>query len=90
VSGYASLNQSFVFYDKIANACGISKGSVVNIINEMKKGFYPEFDSLLGQVDVLRDLAVKLRKLGLKASQALLATVFRRARLRFIRRILRC
>jgi len=65
-------------YDKIANACGISKGSVVNIINEMKKGFYPEFDSLLGQVDMLRDLAVELRKLGLKASQALLATVFMR------------
>ncbi len=52
--------------NKIANACGISKSSVVNIIDKLKKGICPEFNSLLGQVDVLRDLAVELRKLGLK------------------------
>ncbi|MHA1238423.1 MAG: hypothetical protein ACTSSJ_04150 [Candidatus Odinarchaeia archaeon] len=65
-------------YDEIANICHIAKGSVVNIINELKKGIYPEFDEVLGQIDVLRELSVKLKKSGLTASQALFATIFMR------------
>ena len=69
-------------YDKIAEACGVSKGSVVNVINELKRGLYPEFDDLLGQIDTLRNLAVELKKSGLKLSQALLATIFMRRLMR--------
>jgi len=69
-------------YDKISEACGVSRGSVVNVINELKRGVYPEFDDLLGQIDTLRNLAVELKKLGLKPSQALLAAIFMRRLMR--------
>lgn len=57
----------------------VSKGSVVNIVKEMKKGVYPRFDRVLDQVEHLRRLAVDCRKQGLSVPQASLGlTLFKR------------
>lgn len=57
----------------------VSKGSVVNIVDELKKGVYPQFDLVLDQVEYLRQLAVALRKQGLSVSEASLGlTLFKR------------
>lgn len=66
-------------YDDITHRVGVSKGSVVNIINEFKEGMMPEFDDLLDQIDSLRELAVELRRLNINPWQAQSgATLFRR------------
>jgi predicted nucleic acid-binding Zn-ribbon protein len=56
--------------DQIAAKAGISKGSVGNIITELKVGNYPETADLTDQIETLRELAVNLAKLKLPAGQA--------------------
>ena len=63
-------------YDEIATKVGVAKGSVVNIIEELKKGSYPAFESFVDQVDQLRELATNLRKSGLGLSEASLGLSF--------------
>ena len=68
-------------YDEIAAKVGVAKGSVVNIIGELKKGSYPAFERLVDQVDQLRELATDLRKSGLGLLEASLGlSFFRRLR----------
>ena len=57
-------------YQDIAQKSGVSKGSVVNIINVLKSGQLPAFRDLEDQVDTLRELAVQLKRGGLSISQA--------------------
>ncbi|MCJ7783707.1 MAG: hypothetical protein MUP41_07210, partial [Desulfobacterales bacterium] len=57
-------------YEEIGGRAGVSKGSVVSIVTEFKDGRYPEFESVLGIVDELRDLAVKIKKNGISIVQA--------------------
>lgn len=57
-------------YDDIVRRTGVSKGSVVNIIKELRDGRYPEFEDVLDIVEELRDIAFKVRKYGLKPSDA--------------------
>jgi len=57
-------------YDEIVRRTGVSKGSVVNIINELKQGLHPGFEEISDQVDFLRDLAVELRRLNISPWQA--------------------
>lgn len=63
-------------YDNIVKKTEVSKGSVVNIIEELKEGRYPEFESVIDLVDELRDLAVEIRKGGLEIPQASLGLRF--------------
>ena len=70
-------------YDEIAGKVGIAKGSVVNIIKELKEGKYPEFTSALDILDELRDLSVRLRKNNISISQAIIGLSFYE-RLRFV------
>lgn len=58
-------------YDEIAGKVGIAKGSVVNIIKELREGKYPEFTSALEILDELRDLSVRLRRSNVSISQAI-------------------
>lgn len=68
-------------YDDIAAKAGVAKGSVVNIIEELRNGSYPAFERVLDQVDQLRELVVDLRKSGLGLSEASLGlSLFRRLR----------
>jgi len=70
-------------YDEIASKVGIAKGSVVNIIKELRDGKYPEFSSAPEIVDELRDLAVRIRKNNLSISQAIIGLRFYE-RLKFV------
>ena len=56
-------------YDQPVEQTGVSKGSVVNIANEIRKGVFPETTGLGDQVEALRDLAVILGKHRLNPNQ---------------------
>ncbi|MDO9333381.1 MAG: hypothetical protein Q7T57_02525 [Dehalococcoidales bacterium] len=49
-------------FDQIAAKAGISKGSVVNIVSELKAGNFPEAADVTDQIEALRELAVNLNK----------------------------
>ena len=57
-------------YQEIAEKTGISKGSVVSIITDLKSGkFYP-LENITDEIDALREIAVDLRRRGVSLSQA--------------------
>ena len=56
--------------DQIAAKLNISKGSVANIITELKAGNYPEAADATDQIETLRELSVNLAKLNLPVGQA--------------------
>jgi hypothetical protein len=58
-------------YDDIAQQVGIAKGSVVNIIDEFRDGVLQVPTGLTGYVDLLRKLAVDLRKNHTTVQQAM-------------------
>ncbi len=49
-------------YDEIAAKVGVSKGTVANVIAELKAGCFPEASDVREQIEFLRELAVDLRK----------------------------
>ena len=66
-------------YDEIAARGNISKGTVANVISELKAGRFPEYSDLSEQLELLRELAVDLRKSKITAVQAVLgASMFSR------------
>ena len=48
-------------YEEISTKTHTSKGSVSNIITELKAGKFPEYYDLSEQMDVLRELANELK-----------------------------
>lgn len=66
-------------YDDIVKAMkdtSVSKGSVVNIVKELKEGVYPEFDDILDEVEGLRELASSIKNSNLTSQEARLGLVF--------------
>ncbi len=59
-------------FDQIAVKTAISKGSITNIITELKAGNFPEAADLSDQIETLRELAVDLTKLKITAGQSAL------------------
>lgn len=59
-------------YDEIAARGNISKGTVANIISELKAGRFLEYSDLSEQLELLRELAVDLRKSKITSIQAVL------------------
>ncbi len=57
-------------YDEIAARGNISKGTVANVISELKAGKFPEYGDLSEQLESLRELAVDLRKSKITSIQA--------------------
>ena len=57
-------------FDQIAAKSGVSKGSITNIINELKAGNFPEAADVVDQIQMLRDLAIDLNKLKIAAGQS--------------------
>ncbi len=56
-------------YDEITKLTGVSKGSTVNIVRELREGRYPELGTP-GLINELRYLAVRIKKQGLTIPQA--------------------
>ncbi|MFC1866429.1 hypothetical protein ACFLYB_06955, partial [Chloroflexota bacterium] len=66
-------------FGQIAAKTGISHGSVVNIINELKAGNFPEAADVVDQIEILRDLAIDLHKLHMSAGKSAVGiAVFKR------------
>lgn len=57
-------------FDQIATKTGVGKGSVTNIVTELKAGYFPEAAGATDQIETLRELAVDLAKLKLTAGQS--------------------
>jgi len=57
-------------YDEIATKCGVSKGSVSNVIADLKAGRFPEAADVTEHVEMLRELSLELRRSGLTPGQS--------------------
>jgi len=63
-------------YDEISTKSGVAKGSVVNVVTELRNGRLPAFTNLADVVDMLRELSIELKKRSLGVSEALLGSAF--------------
>jgi len=63
------LYLSGLSYDEIAAKAGVSKGSVANVINDLKAGKIPEAADVGEQIELLRDLSLELRRSRLTPGQ---------------------
>lgn len=52
-------------YDEIAAKCGVSKGTVANIVTDLKAGVFPEAADGAEQIELLRELSLDLKHSGL-------------------------
>jgi hypothetical protein len=57
-------------YDEIAAKSRVSKGTVFNVIAELKAGRFPEYGDVGEQLDLLRELVVDLRQSRIAPVQA--------------------
>jgi len=57
-------------YDEIAKKTGVSKGSVFNIISDLKKGLLPEISTIPEEIEQLRELAITLKRSGISPIHA--------------------
>jgi len=56
-------------YDEIAAKAGVSKGTVANIIADLRAGSFPEAGDVDDQIELLRDLSLDLRRSNLSPGQ---------------------
>lgn len=63
-------------YDEIAAKSGVSKGTVANIIADLKTGSYPEAGDVGDQIELLRDLSLDLKRLNLSPGQCATGLIF--------------
>lgn len=56
-------------YDEIAAKTGTSKGTVANVVTELKAGVFPEAAGVAEHVDELRELSLDLKKFKLTPTQ---------------------
>ena len=61
-------------YDEIAAKTGISKGSIANVITELKAGAIPEAANLAEQIEMLRELSTDLKQSKLTPGQCIIGT----------------
>ena len=57
-------------YQTISERVGVSKGTIANVMNELRDGEIPIVQGIEEVVDILRELAVEIRRSGLSISQA--------------------
>jgi predicted nucleic acid-binding Zn-ribbon protein len=62
-------------YDEIAAKSGVSKGTVANIIADLKAGNFPEAGDVGDQIELLRDLSLDLRRLNLSPGQCAMGLI---------------
>jgi len=56
-------------YDEIAAKSGVSKGTVANVVTELKAGRFPEAADIVEQIEVLRELSFDLKRSKLTPEQ---------------------
>ena len=63
------LYLSGLSYDEIAARAGVSKGTVANVVAELKAGSFPEAADIGEQVELLRELSLDLKRSKLTPGQ---------------------
>lgn len=63
-------------YDDISSRIGVSKGSVVNILNEFREGRIPGLETARDKADEMRELAVRFKKQKLVVEEVALGLRF--------------
>ena len=56
-------------YDEIAVKSGVSKGTVANVVVEMKAGRFPEAADVVEHIELLRELSLDLKRSKLTSEQ---------------------
>jgi predicted nucleic acid-binding Zn-ribbon protein len=56
-------------YDDMAAKTGVSKGTVANVVNELKAGRFPEAANVGEDIELLRELSLDLKRLKLSPGQ---------------------
>ena len=62
-------------YDEIATKANVSKGSVSNVISDLKAGRFPKAGDIPEQIELLRELAVDLKQSRLTPGQAAVGVI---------------
>ena len=62
-------------YGDIANKAGVGKGTISNIVADLKAGRFPEYGDLSEQLELIRELAVDLKRARLTPVQAAVGTM---------------
>ena len=57
-------------YKEIAKKVGVSKGTVANIVADLKAGEYPDVSTVPEEIEQLRDLATSIRRTNISPVQA--------------------
>jgi len=57
-------------FNEIVKKAGVGRGSISNIISDLKEGLFPEISTIPEEIEELRDLAISLRHSGLSPIQA--------------------
>jgi len=63
------LYMSGLSYDEIAARIGVSKGTVANVVAELKAGSFPEAADVGEHIELLRELSIDLKRVGLSPGQ---------------------
>ena len=66
------LYLSGLSYDEIAAKSGVSKGTVANVVTELKAGRFPEAADVIEHIELLRELSLDLKRLKLTPGQCAL------------------
>ncbi len=56
------LYLSGLSYDEIASKVGVSKGTVANVVAELKAGSFPEAADIAEHIESLRELSIDLKR----------------------------
>jgi transposase len=70
------LYLSGLSYDGIAARSGVSKGTVANVVAELKAGIVPEAADVGEQIELLRELSLDLKRSKLTPGQCAIGLVF--------------
>jgi predicted nucleic acid-binding Zn-ribbon protein len=63
-------------YDEIAAKCGVSKGTVANLVAELKAGTVPEAADVGEHIELLRELSIDLKQSKLNPAQCAIGLIF--------------
>lgn len=68
--GIVRLYFSGLSYEEIGGKVGVAKGSVANVVAELKAGHFPQVTEPPDQVEALREIAIDLKKAKLSTGEA--------------------
>ncbi len=57
-------------YDEIVKKAGVAKGTVYNVISDLKEGLFPEISTIPEEIEQLRDLATDIKRNGISPIKA--------------------